>query len=69
VDVGSGELAGQICARAYEKGLVIETSGSDDEVVKVLAPLTTSMDTFRKGFNILVDATRDVLANTKIAAE
>ncbi|MDR9427453.1 MAG: diaminobutyrate--2-oxoglutarate transaminase [Salibaculum sp.] len=69
VDVGSGELAEKICARAYEKGLVIETSGSDDEVVKVLAPLTTSMETFRKGFNILVDATRDVLANTKIAAE
>jgi len=69
VDVGSGELAEQICARAYEKGLVVETSGSDDEVVKILAPLTTSMETFRKGFNILLDATRDTLARTKIAAE
>ncbi|MDQ2091763.1 diaminobutyrate--2-oxoglutarate transaminase [Marimonas arenosa] len=70
VDVGSGELAADICARAYEKGLVIETSGNEDQVVKVLAPLTTPEQTFRKGFNILLDATRDALAGTaKIAAE
>ncbi|GGD46378.1 diaminobutyrate--2-oxoglutarate transaminase [Sinisalibacter lacisalsi] len=70
VDVGSGELAGDICARAYDKGLVIETSGNEDQVVKVLAPLTTPADTFRKGFNILLDATRDaVTARAKLAAE
>src|SRR5690606_19556024 len=28
VDVGSGELAGAICARAFENGLIIETSGN-----------------------------------------
>jgi diaminobutyrate-2-oxoglutarate transaminase len=69
VDVGSGELAGEICARAFEKGLVIETSGAEDEVVKVLAPLTTSDATFRKGLSILIDAARDVTETTKIAAE
>tara|TARA_R110002124_G_scaffold34193_12_gene112582 strand:+ start:3705 stop:4997 length:1293 start_codon:yes stop_codon:yes gene_type:complete len=69
VDVGSGELAGAICARAFEKGLIIETSGADDEVVKVLAPLTTSKETFAKGFEILLDAARDVLSTSKIAAE
>ena len=70
VDVGSGDLAGEICARAYDKGLIIETSGSEDQVIKVLAPLTTSKDTLRKGFNILFDAANDVLsAPNKIAAE
>lgn len=70
VDVGSGDLAGEICARAYGKGLIIETSGSEDQVIKVLAPLTTSKDTLRKGFNILLDAANDVLsAPNKIAAE
>jgi diaminobutyrate-2-oxoglutarate transaminase len=70
VDVGSGDLAGEICARAYEKGLIIETSGSEDKVIKVLAPLTTPKDTLRKGFNILLDAANDVLsAHNKIAAE
>ena len=70
VDVGSGDLAGEICSHAYENGLIIETSGSEDQVIKVLAPLTTSKDTLRKGFNILLDAANDVLnAPNKIAAE
>ncbi|SMH52428.1 diaminobutyrate--2-oxoglutarate transaminase [Maritimibacter sp. HL-12] len=70
VDVRSGDLAGEICARAYDKGLVIETSGNEDQVVKVLAPLTTPVETFHKGFNILLDATRDaVTARAKLAAE
>lgn len=69
VDVGSGELASDICARAFTKGLVIETSGPDDEVVKVLAPLTTPEKAFRKGLNILLDATRDAMTQSSIAAE
>ncbi|GKY89171.1 diaminobutyrate--2-oxoglutarate transaminase [Sinisalibacter aestuarii] len=70
VDVISGALAADICARAYDKGLVIETSGNEDQVVKVLAPLTTSAETFRKGFNILLDATRDAMAGRNtLAAE
>jgi len=40
IDVGSGELAGAITSEAFERGIVIETSGAHDEVVKVLAPLT-----------------------------
>ncbi|MEH6787676.1 MAG: diaminobutyrate--2-oxoglutarate transaminase [Paracoccus sp. (in: a-proteobacteria)] len=69
VDVGTGDLAGKICGRAYEMGLVIETSGSDGQVVKVLAPLTTPADTFEKGFDILLQAARDTLDTTRIAAE
>ncbi|MEQ9695642.1 diaminobutyrate--2-oxoglutarate transaminase [Shimia sp. SDUM112013] len=70
VDVGSGDLAGQICARAFEKGLIIETSGNEDQVVKVLAPLTTSEETFHKGFDILIEAAHDVLSKpTTLAAE
>lgn len=69
VDVGTGALAAEICARAYGKGLVIETSGPADEVVKVLAPLTTPDATFRKGLSILIDAARDVMASTRQAAE
>ncbi|MBB95031.1 MAG: diaminobutyrate--2-oxoglutarate transaminase [Rhodobacteraceae bacterium] len=65
VDVGSGELAGEICARAYQRRLVIETSGSEDQVIKILAPLTTSRETFEYGFNILLDVTRDVMAEHK----
>lgn len=69
VDVGSGELAGDICRRAFEQGLIIETSGPNDEVVKVLAPLTTPQATFRKGLGIVIEAARHVLDQPKIAAE
>lgn len=70
VDVRSGALAARICAAAYDAGLIIETSGNEDQVVKVLAPLTTPAKIFHKGFDILMDAARDVLAEpTKIAAE
>src|SRR5690606_20716912 len=34
--VGSGETAAQITRKAFERGLIIETSGPHDEVVKVL---------------------------------
>jgi diaminobutyrate-2-oxoglutarate transaminase len=70
VDVGSGELAADICARAYETGLIIETTGNEGQVVKVLAPLTTPVETFRMGFAILLQAARDVVEHpSKIAAE
>nr|WP_237267480.1 diaminobutyrate--2-oxoglutarate transaminase [Sulfitobacter alexandrii] len=69
VDVGSGDLAGAICARAYEHGLVIETSGANDEVIKFLAPLTISSELMREGFDILISATKEVVESHKIAAE
>jgi diaminobutyrate-2-oxoglutarate transaminase len=69
IDVGSGDLADDICARAFGKGLVIETSGPEGEVVKILAPLTTPEATFRKGLNILLDAARDASVQSSVAAE
>ncbi|NIZ15566.1 diaminobutyrate--2-oxoglutarate transaminase [Phaeobacter sp. HF9A] len=69
VDVGSGDLAGEICARAYSRGLIVETSGPNDEVVKILAPLTTPEAILVEGFSILTAATRDVLNSSKIAAQ
>ncbi|WP_254656383.1 diaminobutyrate--2-oxoglutarate transaminase [Roseovarius sp. 217] len=69
VDVGRGDLASAICARAFEKGLIIETSGAHDEVVKVLAPLTIPETSFRKGLDILFEAAREVTQTHKLAAE
>jgi len=70
VDVGSGELATEICRRAFQSGLIIETSGNEDQVVKVLAPLTTPVEILQKGFAILHDAARDAVSEPiMIAAE
>ena len=67
IDVGSGELAGAVCARAFDKGLVIETSGADDEVVKVLAPLTIEDEVFDRGLDILEAAIREETAKPMAA--
>ncbi len=61
LDVGSGDLAGAICRRAFDLGLVVETSGARDQVVKVLAPLTTPAAQLDEGLDILVQATTDAV--------
>ncbi|MBO9452797.1 diaminobutyrate--2-oxoglutarate transaminase [Tropicibacter sp. R16_0] len=69
LDVGSGDLAVAICASAFKDGLIIETSGNEDQVVKVLAPLTTDDATFLKGLRILRNAMRIATDSSKFAAE
>lgn len=49
-------LAAQIRQRCTRNGLIIETSGPMDEVVKVFAPLTTSDQLLELGLEILADA-------------
>jgi diaminobutyrate-2-oxoglutarate transaminase len=63
-----GELAGKICRYAFDKGLVIETSGADSQVVKCLCPLTISLDELNKGLDILEDAVHKTLAKEHSAA-
>lgn len=60
VDVGSGELAGKIVAQCFKDGLIIETSGSRDQVVKILAPLTIDAGTFARGLDIVEQAVAKV---------
>jgi len=56
IDVRDGETASAICAACFEHGLIIETSGAHDEVVKVLAPLTIKQETLDAGLDILAEA-------------
>jgi len=69
IDVGCGEMAAAICATCFQHGLIIETSGAHDEVVKVLAPLTIQQDQFAKGLDVLEAAVQVHRPATKIAAE
>ncbi|GAA0344767.1 diaminobutyrate--2-oxoglutarate transaminase [Oceanobacillus oncorhynchi subsp. oncorhynchi] len=54
-------LAGEICAEAFERGLIVETSGPDDEVVKFLPPLIIDQEGLVKGLDILEDSIKHVL--------
>ncbi len=56
----SGEIAGKITKEAFKRGLLIETSGADDQVVKLLCPLITSQENLEKGLDIIEESVRTV---------
>ncbi|MCE5291027.1 MAG: diaminobutyrate--2-oxoglutarate transaminase [Nocardiaceae bacterium] len=53
--------AARVCQLAFENGLLVETSGPDDEVVKLLPPLTIFEDELVLGLSILSDAISEVV--------
>ena len=61
----SGELASKITKLAFKNGLMIETSGADDHVIKFLCPLTISDQNLKRGMDILEDAIETVCAKVK----
>lgn len=52
------KLATQASAEAFQLGLVIETSGAQDEVLKVLPPLTISETELSRGLQLLQRSVR-----------
>jgi diaminobutyrate-2-oxoglutarate transaminase len=59
------ELAGAVSTVAFQNGLIIETSGGRDEVVKLLPPLTIEHEKLLAGLDILEQAVAD--ATSQIA--
>jgi diaminobutyrate-2-oxoglutarate transaminase len=55
------ERAGRICARAFELGLLVETSGPQGEVVKLLPALTITPEEMDEGLSILARAVRETV--------
>ena len=53
--------AQSVCHEAFQRGLLVETSGPDNEVVKLLPPLTLTRDELHRGLDILEEAGRAVL--------
>jgi len=58
----TGEVAGKVCRAAFDRGLLMETSGPEGEVAKVMPPLTITDDELAKGLDLLSDAVRAVCA-------
>jgi diaminobutyrate-2-oxoglutarate transaminase len=54
------ETAGKIAAAAYEQGLLVETSGPESEVVKLMPALTITAEELERGLEILVEAAKTV---------
>lgn len=54
------EMTSKICSQAFEDGLVIETAGASDEVIKFLGPLVITPELINEGFDILEGAIEKV---------
>ncbi|MFT0533473.1 diaminobutyrate--2-oxoglutarate transaminase [Castellaniella hirudinis] len=57
------DLANRIARRAFEQGVVIETSGAHDEVLKVLPALTIPLEQLEQGLEVIERSTNEVLAS------
>jgi diaminobutyrate-2-oxoglutarate transaminase len=58
----NGEIAGKITKTAFKKGLIIETSGADDHIVKLFCPLTITQENLAKGIDIIKECVKEVCA-------
>ncbi|BBY54725.1 diaminobutyrate--2-oxoglutarate transaminase [Mycobacterium koreense] len=50
------DAASAVCGAAFDRGVLMETSGPSDEVVKLLPPLTTSRDDLAHGMDVIAEA-------------
>jgi diaminobutyrate-2-oxoglutarate transaminase len=57
-------LAENISKACYDRGLLVETCGPSDEVVKLLPPLTVDDASLSKAVDILTEATTAALSHT-----
>lgn len=65
LEVPERGLASQISERCFEKGLVIELAGADDQVVKFLPPLVIDEETLLKGISIVEQSIGQIFEERK----
>ncbi len=68
LDMKTAEAARRVTKAAFERGLIIETSGAHDEIVKVLAPLVIDDDVLVVGLDIVEACVRLALAPPFVVA-
>lgn len=62
LDMRAPDMAARVSGAAFERGLVIETAGALDNVVKLLPPLTITDANLKRGLDIIEEAVDTVLA-------
>ncbi|MDH5721087.1 MAG: diaminobutyrate--2-oxoglutarate transaminase [Spirochaetia bacterium] len=65
LDMKNGGIASEISKMAFENGLIIETAGSNGEVVKFLPPLIIEEDLLREGLKIIDMVIASYMKNRK----
>lgn len=65
----NGQIASEITKKAFKRGLIIETSGADDHVIKLLCPLTITMKNLEKGLDIIEQSVKEVCRSSEVPVE
>lgn len=68
IECGSGAVAEAITKRAFERGLIVETSGPDSQVVKCLCPLVISDQDLAQGWQIIIESFAEILGSKNSSA-
>ena len=61
------ESASAVAAEAFANGLLVETSGPEDEVIKIMPPLTVTDEELTRGLDILAAAVRSAVGSPELA--
>jgi diaminobutyrate-2-oxoglutarate transaminase len=56
------DAAGKVAKAAFDRKLLVETSGPDSEVLKIMPPLTVTQEELEQGLQIIVDSVQAVMA-------
>ncbi|MCB1650036.1 MAG: aminotransferase class III-fold pyridoxal phosphate-dependent enzyme, partial [Pseudomonadales bacterium] len=67
LEFSNGSLASAICGEAFKRGLIIETSGAEGQVVKCLCPLTITPQELDQGLDILEQSIATVLPRAALS--
>jgi diaminobutyrate-2-oxoglutarate transaminase len=62
VEFADAGLASRISQACFERGLIIETAGIDDQVLKLLPSLTIKEDELLHGLDIIETSLRAVMS-------
>ena len=62
------ELATAVCREAFGKGLLLETSGAESEVVKLMPPLVVDDGQLDQGLSIVAESIAAVTAGELVGA-
>ena len=68
IEFANKGLAGTISKKAFKHGLIIETAGPDDAVLKLMPPLTTEHADLEKGLQIIDRALVEAMEELEIGA-
>jgi len=66
---GQPGLANRIAAKAFSHGVVIETSGAEDEVLKLLPALTIESELLARGLEIIERSVAEALAEQQVSGK